>query len=185
MAGRQWPATGARATGEMMKNYVSKLFLFTVIALTALPLKSVFAGEAMPAGTGRNYKSLPLPSEDTFLKAFGATISGGRVSFDKFALKERPRLLNFLVINGIGPDLRSILYRSESCGARAFQFVAVAGLGSKESLQVTYDCQGSCNGLLEKQDKANPGLSDTRSLPKGLCEGLWGGALTLSDVNGL
>ena len=141
--------------------------------------------------------SISEAASSPFMKAFGASQDGdGKLSFDKYAMREHPRLLNFLVLSGVGSDLRAILYRRESCGARAYQFFT-ARLNSKDSVGIVFNCLGECRGVVEEapsakenQDKetriSSPATgSKTTDLPKALCEGLWGGALSIEDVHGL
>lgn len=95
--------------------------------------------------------------------------------------KDTIYLENFLLINGVPPDMRAMMYSLKSCGARRYQYLTIRH--PEGYYRILHPCSGQC--LLFNESSPSLKSSEARSLPQEFCATIWGESLTIYNRDGL
>ncbi len=154
--------------------------LFSFMLLTSVALKED-SGKA-EGNTFREVIRMEDFSTEDFYNAFGFYAEENIL---KIKESNDIYLRNFLVENNISASVRTLFLKTSPCGSRSFQFVSRMDKKLLREYVITYQCDNSCVGLVEKEDKRVSYLSAPVELPESLCKIFWGGSVKLKDGGSL
>jgi hypothetical protein len=119
------------------------------------------------------------PSKSDIYEAFDYSPSSG---FSKKDVKVNS--VNLLKAVGVEADMRAIMNSRSPCGARAHQAM-VMKVSETTSYFVTFDCKNQCSGTRESMEYGGLTTSESTLLDQDFCLKLWGGEVTVLDLDGL